>query len=165
MVLISSWKRRFRWKIEKSFKFFSVNQIYIVNYQLKNKHCWCANVLQNILFFLYYFSFLFCLFPFIYPLKLCWSRQFWFLYFHTPMAGYILSNEPTQSRYYKYDILCAHFWNNDFEINFQFINHYELQRRYNGDKLFIISKVQHDCRARQLDNSWTVVSTIIFIMK
>ncbi|XP_065927482.1 ribonuclease Oy-like isoform X5 [Magallana gigas] len=30
------------------------------------------------------------------------------------------------------------------------------KRRYNVDKLFVVSKVQHDCRARQLDNSWPV---------
>lgn len=80
------------------------------------------------------------------------------------MAGYILPNDPTQSMY-MYDILYAHFWNIDFKIYCHFINHYKLQRRYNVDKLFIVSKVQHEYRARQLDNSWTVVITIIFIMK
>lgn len=65
MVLISSWKRRFRWKIEKSFKFFSVNQIYIVNYQLKNKHCWCAKLCYKT-----YYSF-------------CIIFHFYFACFHT----------------------------------------------------------------------------------
>lgn len=65
MVLISSWKRRFQWKIEKSFKFFSVNQIYIVNYQLKNKHCWCAKLCYKT-----YYSF-------------CIIFHFYFACFHT----------------------------------------------------------------------------------